>query len=164
MFRGRKFGNESIGEVWCELLQPLGMSCLDFRSKVSEEELDFPASTPSGKLERAATVGFQKNTPHRRQVPKVQGSVDPRFPAGLRSPAPEILEFLACCDSGKSSSNFPKLSRSFPLGAPEKFPETATAFSSFLTQFQKVWTSKLSSLRERAEYGFGEHTCKHRAQ
>ena len=39
---------------------------------------------------------------------KVQGSVDPRFPAGLPFPVPEILELRGFRDSGKfSSSIFP---------------------------------------------------------
>ena len=53
---------------------------------------------------------FQKNTPHGRwgQGP---GSVDPRFPAGLPFPVPEILVFVAFGDSGKI---FQQFSRNFP--------------------------------------------------
>ena len=61
------------------------------------------------------------------------GSVDPRFPAGLPFQVPEILEFIAFCDSEQNfPAIFPGLSRSFPW-EPEQTPETATAFSSFLT-------------------------------
>ena len=56
---------------------------------------------------------FQK-TPHGRwrQGP---GSVDPRFPAGLPFPVPEILEFVAFRDSGKFFQQFSRdLPRTFP--------------------------------------------------
>ena len=48
-------------------------------------------------------------------LPKVQGSVDPRFAAGLPFLVPEILEFEALCNSGKipAFSSFPKFSQSF---------------------------------------------------
>ena len=61
-------------------------------------------------LEKARTVDFKKNTPHWRwgQGP---GSADPRFPAGLPFPVPEILEFVAFGDSGKI---FQQFSRNFP--------------------------------------------------
>ena len=39
------------------------------------------------------------------------GSVDPRFPAGLPFPVPEIQEFVAFRDSGKI---FQQFSRDFP--------------------------------------------------
>ena len=42
---------------------------------------------------------------------KVQGSVDPRFPAGLPFPVPEFLELVAFRDSGKI---FQQFSRDFP--------------------------------------------------
>ena len=75
---------------------------------------------------------FQK-TPRTEGGDKVQGSVDPRFPAGLPFPVPEILEFVASRDSGKCSSNFPGTFPEQSSGTPEQTPETATAFSSFLT-------------------------------
>ena len=67
----------------------------------------------------AASSSNQKHTPHGRweEGPR---SVDPRLPAGLPFPVPEILEFVALRDSGKDS------------GTPEQTPETATAFSSVL--------------------------------
>ena len=77
---------------------------------------------------------FQKNTPHGRwgQGP---GSVDPRFPAGLPFPVPEILVFVAFGDSGKFfSSNFPGIFPKLSSRTPAKTPETATAFSSFLSK------------------------------
>ena len=48
------------------------------------------------KLEKAGPVdfNFKKNTPHGRRG-QGPGSVDPRFPAGLPFPVPEILEFIA---------------------------------------------------------------------
>ena len=58
---------------------------------------------------------------------KVQGSVEPRFPAGLPFLVPEIEECIAFCNSGNFSSNFPRTSPEFSLGTPEKNPETATA-------------------------------------
>ena len=59
---------------------------------------------------RKTRLSISKNTQHGRwgQGP---GSVDPRFPAGLPFPVPEILEFVACRDSGKF---FQQFSRSFP--------------------------------------------------
>ena len=57
------------------------------------------------KLEKAGTVDF-KNTPGQGS-----GSVDPRFPAGLPFPVPEILEFVAFRDSGKTL--FPAISWDF---------------------------------------------------
>ena len=58
----------------------------------------------------AQELSISKNTPHGRwgQGP---GSVDPRFPAGLPFPVPEIREFVAFRDSGKI---FQQFSRSFP--------------------------------------------------
>ena len=68
--------------------------------------------------------------------PKIEkyqaGSVGPRFPAGLPFPVPEILEFVAFGNSGKFSSNFPGTFPQFSSRTPERIPETATAFSSFL--------------------------------
>ena len=58
---------------------------------------------------------------------KVQGSVDPRFAAGLPFPVPEILELKASRDVGRISNGFPGIS----LGTDEEIPETATAFLSF---------------------------------
>ena len=83
------------------------------------------------KNSRRLELSISKNTPHGRwgQGP---GSVDPRFPAGLPFPVPEILEFVAFGDSGKI---FQQFSRNFPgtfLQNSRKDPETATAFSSFL--------------------------------
>ena len=49
------------------------------------------------------------------------GSVDPRFLAGFPFPVPEMLEFVACRDSGIIFQQF----------SPQT-PEAATAFSSFL--------------------------------
>ena len=62
------------------------------------------------KNSRRLELSISKNTPHGRwgQGP---GSVDPRFPAGLPFPVPEILEFVAFGDSGKF---FQQFSRNFP--------------------------------------------------
>ena len=62
------------------------------------------------KNSRRLELSISKNTPHGRwgQGP---GSVDPRFPAGLPFPVPEILEFVAFRDPGKF---FQQFSRSFP--------------------------------------------------
>ena len=87
---------------------------------------------PDQKNSSRLELSISKNTPHGRwgQGP---GSVDPRFPAGLPFPVPEILEFVAFCDPGKI---FQQFSRDFPglsSGSPEQTPETAPAFSSCLT-------------------------------
>ena len=63
----------------------------------------------SEKLEKAGTVDF-KRIPHGRRG-QGPGSVDPRFPAGLPFPVPQILEFVALCDSG---TFFQQFSRNFP--------------------------------------------------
>ena len=83
------------------------------------------------KSSRRLELSISKDIPHGRcrQGP---GSVDPRFPAGLPFPVPEIIEFVAFRDSGKF---FQQFSRDFPgvfLENPQQIPETATAFSSFL--------------------------------
>ena len=64
---------------------------------------------------RSLELSISKNTPHGRwgQGP---GSVDPRFPAGLPFPVPEILEFVAFRDSGRF---FQQFSRDFPGVFPE---------------------------------------------
>ena len=94
------------------------------------------------KCSRRLELSISKNTPHRRWR-QGSGSVDPRFPAGLPFPVPEVLEFVAFRDSGNFSSNFPG---SFPerkdprnisksetwvpkrggLKPAGKFPESAT--------------------------------------
>ena len=56
------------------------------------------------------------------------GSVDPRFPAGLPFPVPEIIEFVALSrDSGNIFQPiFPEFSRNFPaelLHRPQKQPQ-----------------------------------------
>ena len=65
---------------------------------------------------------------------KVPGSVQ----AGLAFAVPEILEFKALRDSGKSSSIFPRIFPQFSSGTPEQIPETATAFLSFLTVVESL--------------------------
>ena len=49
--------------------------------------------------------------------------------AGLPFLVPEILEFIAL---RRFRTNFPAFFPQFSSGTPEKIPETATAFSSFL--------------------------------
>ena len=77
----------------------------------------------SEKLEKAGTVDFKKTpcyTPHGRwrQGP---GSVDPRFPN------PRICSIL------RFGKIFPAIFPEFSSRTPAQTPETATAFSSFLT-------------------------------
>ena len=57
------------------------------------------------KNSRRLELSISKNTPHGRwgQGP---GSVDPRFPAGLPFPVPQIPEFVAFGDSGKIFQQF----------------------------------------------------------
>ena len=83
------------------------------------------------KNSRRLELSISKNTPHGRwgQGP---GSVDPRFPAGLPFPVPEILEFVAFGASGNIFQQFPWTYPEFSLTTPEQAPETATALSSFL--------------------------------
>ena len=77
-----------------------------------------------------------ENTSRTEGVDKVPGSVDSRFAAGLPSPVPQILECRAFRDSGNS---FPEL---YGRETPQKTPETATAFSSFLI-FRSVKTERV---------------------
>ena len=68
--------------------------------------------------------------------------MDPRFPAGLPFPVPEILEFVAFGDSGKFSSNFPGIFPELSSRTPAKTPETATALqraSHSLLEFSEFW-------------------------
>ena len=66
---------------------------------------------------------------------KVQGSVDPTFAEGLPFLVSKKLELKAFRDSGNS---FQIKFRDVPdfWETPERTPETATAFSSFLNQFE----------------------------
>ena len=83
-----------------------------------------------------------QNTPHGRcgQGP---GNVDPRFPAGLPFPVPEILEFEALRDPAKFFQQFSLAFPEFSSGTPEQIPETATAFSSFLKLVLRMSCRKL---------------------
>ena len=86
----------------------------------------------SEKLQKAGTVDFKK-TPRTEGWDKVSG-VSTQGSRGLPFLVPEILEFLAFRDSEKKkkSSNFPRTFPEFSSGTPERIPQTATAFSSFL--------------------------------
>ena len=81
------------------------------------------------KQKKAVTVDFKTHP-----AQKVQGSVDPRFPAGLPFPVLEILEVIACGDPGKLEifGNFRGIFPEFGSGVPERIPQKATAFSSCL--------------------------------
>ena len=90
------------------------------------------------KSSRRLELSISTNTPHGRwgQGP---GSVDPRFPAGLPFPVPEILVFVAFRDSGpgtphKSLASFPILNYDVLVGNPfrdPKLPRTAQKFPDF---------------------------------
>ena len=84
------------------------------------------------KNSRRLELSISKNTPHGRwgQGP---GSVNPRFPAGLPFPVPEILEFVAFRDSGKI---FQQFSRDFPGVFPEN-PRTDPGNSHSLLEFSE---------------------------
>ena len=105
----------------------------------------------SQKNARRLELSISKNTPHGRWG---QGacSVDPRFPAGLPFPVPEILEFLAFGDSGKF---FQQFSRNFPgnfLQNSRKDPRNSHSLLEFSDT--KIWGGtwhwyeKFSSLEE----------------
>ena len=53
---------------------------------------------------------------------KVQGSVGPRFPAGLPFQVPETLEFVASGNSGKLVQLFPDPFQEFSSGTPQVVP------------------------------------------
>ena len=72
------------------------------------------------KNSRRLELSISRNTPHGRWG-ECPGTMDPRFPAGLPFPVPEILEFVAFCDSGKNlPAIFPGLSRSFLRERPNR--------------------------------------------
>ena len=72
------------------------------------------------KNSRRLELSISKNTSHGRSG-QGPGSVDPRFPAGLPFPVPEILELFAFHDSGNFfPAIFPGLSRSFPREPPNR--------------------------------------------
>ena len=82
---------------------------------------------------RRLELSISKNTQHRRwgQGP---GSVDPRFSAGLPFPVPEILEFVAFCDSG---TFFQQFSPDFP-GVFLRNPRTDPGNSHSLLEFSEL--------------------------
>ena len=72
------------------------------------------AHISSQKSSRRLELSISKNTPHGRSG-QGPGSVDPRFPAGLPFPVPEVLEVVAFRNLGKIfPAIFPGLSWSFP--------------------------------------------------
>ena len=86
------------------------------------------------KNSRRLELSISKHTRHWRwgQGP---GGVDPRFPAGLPFPVPEILEFVAFRDSGKF---FQQFSRSFP-GTFHENSCTDPGNSHSLLEFSDFW-------------------------
>ena len=96
------------------------------------------------KNSRRLELSISQNTPRGRwgQGP---GSVDPRFPAGLPFPVPEILEFVAFRDSGKK---FQQFSRDFPgvfLGNPRTDPGNSHSlleFSDIFLDFRSFQSGK----------------------
>ena len=80
----------------------------------------------SGQLERAVTVDFE-NTLHGRSA-QVPGQCGPNVRSTFAFPVPQILEFEALCDLGKS---FPAVFPELSSRTLERTPETATAFPSF---------------------------------
>ena len=102
------------------------------------------------KNSRRLELSISKNTPHGRwgQGP---GSVDPRFPAGLPFPVPEIPEFVAFRDSGNI---FQQFSRDFPGVFPEN-PRTDPGNSHSLLEFSEIGCDTPSPFSER--FPLGEH-------
>ena len=90
------------------------------------------------KNSRRLKLSISENTPHGRcrQGP---GSVDPRFPAGLPFPVPEIQEFVAFRDPGKF---FQQFSRDFPGVFPEN-PRTDPGNSHSLLEFSECWSLEM---------------------
>ena len=88
------------------------------------------------KLEKAGTVDFKKH-PHGRWG-KGPGCADPRVPAGLPFPVPEILEFLAFRASEKF---FQQFSRDFP-GVFLENPRTDPGNSHSLLEFSEKVSPK----------------------
>ena len=86
----------------------------------------------SQKNSRRLELSISKNTPHGRWG-KGPGSVDPRFPAGLPFPVPQILEFMAFRDPGKF---FQQFSRNFP-GVFLANPRTVPGNSHSLLEFSE---------------------------
>ena len=119
-------------------------SCLDAYDPIASHDTRFAIPRPwynclnsqnaqkclSQKSSRRLELSISKNTPHGRWG-QGAGSVDPRFPAGLPFPVPEILEFVAFRDSGKF---FQQFSRDFPGVFPEN-PRTDPGNSHSLLEF-----------------------------
>ena len=76
--------------------------------------------------------------------------MDPRFPAGLPFPVPEILEFVAFGDSGKF---FQQFSRDFPgtfLQNSCKDPRNSHS----LLEFSELWTTVMAVPRINYSYSY----------
>ena len=134
-------------------LTPLALCCgLSMRSarySASRPAVAVPMDENiNQKNSRRLELSIPKNTPHGRwgQGP---GNVDPRFPAGLPFPVPEILEFVAFRDSGKYFQQFSRDFPEFSSGRPEQTPETATAFSNFLNKDVSKQLMKLFGHRRK---------------
>ena len=69
---------------------------------------------------------------------------DPKFPAGLPFPAPEILEFVAFGDSGKIFQRFFGDFPEFSSRTPKLTPETATAFLRIHRKSRPFFNAKFS--------------------
>ena len=80
------------------------------------------AGTDAQKNSRRLELSISKNTPHGR-LGQGPGSVDPRFPAPLPFPVPEMVEFVAFRDSGKFFQQFSRDCPGVFLGSPEQTPE-----------------------------------------
>ena len=78
----------------------------------------------SRRLDFKKHLARKVGTRSRECQPKVRG----RF----AFPGAQNLECVAFRDPGKISSNFPETFPEFSSGTPERIPQTATAFSSFL--------------------------------
>ena len=103
--------------------------CVIRASLACHREKTYP-SPFSQKNSRRLELSISK-TPRPEGGDKVPGSVDPRFPAGLPFPVPEILEFVAFRDSGKF---FQQFSRDFPrvlLGNPRTDPGNSHSLLEF---------------------------------
>ena len=106
----------------------------------------------SEKLEKAGTVDFEKH-PAQEGWAKVQGSVDPRFAAGLPFPVPQMLEFKAFRNSGNF---FQQFSRDFPgifLGNARADPRNSHSlleFSEFCEQTGRKAPAMLACNQKRS--------------
>ena len=100
------------------------------------------------KLEKAGTVDFKKHPA--RQVGTRSRQCGPKVPGRFAFPGARNPRICSISRFGKFfSSNFPAIFLEFSSRTPEQTPETATAFSSFLSREGRKMLRSLRKLPKR---------------